>query len=118
MCHSFSSPACFADEELQLDADGAEVLSETFNILSLKEIKLQAMSAPIESTEGEEPEDENMATIVKAVLQVAQKKVVSQVSNDCQVMQSLIKKKQWNLLISEQISVLMRSVESLNLRVC
>uniref|UniRef100_A0AAQ4SAF4 Condensin complex subunit 1 C-terminal domain-containing protein n=1 Tax=Gasterosteus aculeatus aculeatus TaxID=481459 RepID=A0AAQ4SAF4_GASAC len=71
--------ACFADEELQLDADGAEVLSETFNILSLKEIKLQAMSAPIESTEGEEPEDENMATIVKAVLQVAQKKVVSQV---------------------------------------
>ncbi|KAM8860215.1 condensin-2 complex subunit D3 isoform 1-T3 [Spinachia spinachia] len=71
--------ACFADEELQLDADGAEVLSETFNILSLKEMKLQAMSAPMEGAEGEEPEDENMATIVKAVLQVAQKKVVSQV---------------------------------------
>ncbi|XP_037322462.2 condensin-2 complex subunit D3 [Pungitius pungitius] len=71
--------ACFADEELQLDEDGAEVLSETFNILSLKEMKLQAMSTPIEGAGGEEPEDENMATIMKAVLQVAQKKVVSQV---------------------------------------
>ncbi|XP_008288507.1 condensin-2 complex subunit D3 [Stegastes partitus] len=68
--------ACFADEELPLDADGAEILSETFNILSLKEMKLQAMSTPTVGSTGEEPEEENMA---KAVLQVAQKKVVSQV---------------------------------------
>ncbi|KAM6922519.1 condensin-2 complex subunit D3 [Lycodopsis pacificus] len=71
--------ACFADEELPLDADGAEILSETFNILSLKEIKLQAISTPAGSAAGEEPEEDNMATMAKAALQVAQKKVVSQV---------------------------------------
>ncbi|XP_029031397.1 condensin-2 complex subunit D3 isoform X2 [Betta splendens] len=68
--------ACFADEELPLDADGAEILSETFNVLSLKEMKLRAVSA---TTAEEEPEEENMANMAKAVLQVAQKKVVSQV---------------------------------------
>uniref|UniRef100_A0A3Q1H262 Condensin-2 complex subunit D3 n=1 Tax=Acanthochromis polyacanthus TaxID=80966 RepID=A0A3Q1H262_9TELE len=67
--------ACFADEELPLDADGAEILSETFSILSLKEMKVQAILTPA----GEEPEEENMATMAKAVLQAAQKKVVSQV---------------------------------------
>ncbi|XP_068597136.1 condensin-2 complex subunit D3 [Brachionichthys hirsutus] len=67
--------ACFADEELPLDADGAELLSETFKVLSLKEMKLKAISAA-----GEEPEEEeNMATMAKAVLQAAHKKVVSQV---------------------------------------
>ncbi|XP_017277136.1 condensin-2 complex subunit D3 isoform X2 [Kryptolebias marmoratus] len=71
--------ACFADEELPLDADGAEILSETFNILSLKEMKLQAISAPAGGAGGEEPEEENMATMTKAVMQAAQKKVVSQV---------------------------------------
>ncbi|XP_031735143.1 condensin-2 complex subunit D3 isoform X2 [Anarrhichthys ocellatus] len=71
--------ACFADEELPLDADGAEILSDTFNILSLKEMKLQAISTPAGSAAGEEPEEENMTTMAKAVLQVAQKKVVSQV---------------------------------------
>ncbi|XP_047460078.1 condensin-2 complex subunit D3 [Mugil cephalus] len=72
--------ACFADEELPLDADGAEILSETFNVLSLKEMKLQAISAPAGAAAGgEEPEEENMATMAKAVLQAAQKKVVSQV---------------------------------------
>lgn len=71
----FPIPACFADKELPLDADGAEILSETFNILSLKEMKLQAISVPA----GEEPEEENVATMAKAVLQAAQKKVVSQV---------------------------------------
>lgn len=71
--------ACFVDEELPLDADGAEILSETFNILSLKEMKLQAISAPAGVTTGEEAEDENMATVAKAVLQAAQNKVVSQV---------------------------------------
>uniref|UniRef100_A0A3P9Q8W3 Non-SMC condensin II complex, subunit D3 n=1 Tax=Poecilia reticulata TaxID=8081 RepID=A0A3P9Q8W3_POERE len=71
--------ACFADEELPLDADGAEILSETFNVLSLKELKLQAFSAPAGGAGSEEPEEENMATMTKAVLQVVQKKVVSQV---------------------------------------
>ncbi|KAM4600057.1 condensin-2 complex subunit D3 [Fundulus diaphanus] len=71
--------ACFADEELPLDADGAEILSETFNVLSLEEFKLQAVSAPVGGAGGEEPEEEMVATMTKAVLQVAQKKVLSQV---------------------------------------
>lgn len=71
--------ACFADDELPLDADGAEILSETFNVLSLKEFKLQAISAPAGGAGGEDPEEENVATMTKVVLQVAQKKVVSQV---------------------------------------
>ncbi|XP_069370449.1 condensin-2 complex subunit D3 isoform X2 [Paralichthys olivaceus] len=71
--------ACFVDEELPLDTDGAEMLSETFNILSLKEMKLQAISAPTGVMAGEETEEENMATMAKTVLQAAQKKVVSQV---------------------------------------
>ncbi|XP_049457118.1 condensin-2 complex subunit D3 [Epinephelus fuscoguttatus] len=71
--------ACFADEELPLDADGVEILSETFNILSLKEMKLQAISTPAGGATGDDPEEENMATMAKAVLQAAQKKVVSQV---------------------------------------
>ena len=73
------------DEELPLDADGAEMLSETFNILSLKEMKLQAISAPAGVMAGEETEEENMATMAKAVLQAAQKKVVSQASNSGKV---------------------------------
>ncbi|KAE8280284.1 Condensin-2 complex subunit D3 Non-SMC condensin II complex subunit D3 [Larimichthys crocea] len=71
--------ACFADEELPLDAEGAEILSETFSILSLKEMKLQAVSSAAGGAAGEEPEEENMATMAKAVLQAAKKKVVSQV---------------------------------------
>ncbi|XP_036980701.1 condensin-2 complex subunit D3 [Acanthopagrus latus] len=71
--------ACFADEELPLDADGAAILSETFKILSLKEMKLQAISAGAGGPAGEEPEEENMANMAKAVIQAAQKKVVSQV---------------------------------------
>ncbi|KAM9364165.1 LOW QUALITY PROTEIN: condensin-2 complex subunit D3-L-like [Pholidichthys leucotaenia] len=70
---------CFADEELPLDADGAEILSETFNILTLKEMKLQAMSASAGGATAEEGEEENMATMAKAIMQAAQKKVVSQV---------------------------------------
>ncbi|CAB1460542.1 unnamed protein product [Pleuronectes platessa] len=70
--------ACFVDEELPLDADGAVMLSETFNILSLKEMKLQAISAPPGIMAGGETEEENMATMAKAALQAAQKKVVSQ----------------------------------------
>lgn len=50
--------------------------------MSLKEMKLQAVSSTTGGTAGEEPEEEEkMATMAKAVLQAAQKKVVSQVSN-------------------------------------
>ncbi|XP_055018582.1 condensin-2 complex subunit D3 isoform X2 [Boleophthalmus pectinirostris] len=66
---------CFADGELPLDSDGADILSETFGVLSLKEMKLRAMKSSSAAV-GEEPEAENMA---KAVLETAQKKVVSQV---------------------------------------
>lgn len=75
----FPTSACFADEELPLDADGAAILSETFKILSLKEMKLQSISAGTAGPAGEEPEEENMANMAKAVIQAAQKKVVSQV---------------------------------------
>lgn len=76
-----TSTVCFADEDLPLDADGAEILSETFNVLSLKEMKLQAISNAAGGAAGEEPdEEERIATMTKAVLQAAQKKVVSQVS--------------------------------------
>ncbi|KAK5908137.1 hypothetical protein CgunFtcFv8_016218 [Champsocephalus gunnari] len=71
--------ACFADDELPLDADGADILSETFRILSLKEMKLQAISRPAGGAAAEEVEEENMATMARAVMQAAQKKVVSQV---------------------------------------
>ncbi|XP_077468877.1 condensin-2 complex subunit D3 [Stigmatopora argus] len=69
--------ACFADEELPLDADGSDILSETFHILTLKEMKLQAMFQPL--TSGDEQEEANMATMAKVVLQTAQNKVASQV---------------------------------------
>lgn len=42
-------------------------------------MKLRAICAPAGGATGEEPEEENMATMAKAVLQAAQKKVVSQV---------------------------------------
>uniref|UniRef100_A0A672SVU2 Condensin-2 complex subunit D3-like n=1 Tax=Sinocyclocheilus grahami TaxID=75366 RepID=A0A672SVU2_SINGR len=70
-----SSPASFVDSELPLDSDSSELLSDTFDILSLKEMKLTAMSGP---AAGEEPQEDEMA-MAKAVLQVAQKKLVSQV---------------------------------------
>ncbi|XP_077437958.1 condensin-2 complex subunit D3 [Vanacampus margaritifer] len=71
--------ACFANEELPLDADGAGILSDTFNILTLKEMKLQAVSHPPGGAAAEEREEADMATMAKAVLQAAQNKVVSQV---------------------------------------
>ncbi|XP_030643580.1 condensin-2 complex subunit D3 [Chanos chanos] len=67
--------ACFVDGELPLDSDGAELLADTFDVLSLREIKLTAMSAP---SGGEDPQEDEMA-MAKAVIQVAQKKLISQV---------------------------------------
>lgn len=64
--------ACFVDSELPLDSEGAELLADVFDVLSLKEIKLMAMSGPSPSDEA--PEDE--MAVAKAVLQ---KKLVSQV---------------------------------------
>ncbi|XP_065110750.1 condensin-2 complex subunit D3 isoform X2 [Paramisgurnus dabryanus] len=67
--------ASFVDSDLPLDSDGSELLADTFDVLSLKEMKLTAMSGP---AAGEEPQEDEMA-MAKAVLQVAQKKLVSQV---------------------------------------
>uniref|UniRef100_A0A671K990 Condensin-2 complex subunit D3 n=1 Tax=Sinocyclocheilus anshuiensis TaxID=1608454 RepID=A0A671K990_9TELE len=67
--------ASFVDSELPLDSDSSELLADTFDILSLKEMKLTAMSGP---AAGEEPQEDEMA-MAKAVLHVAQKKLVSQV---------------------------------------
>lgn len=71
----FYSQACFVDSELPLDSDGSELLADTFDVLSLKEMKLTAMSGP---AAGEEPQEDEMA-MAKAVLQVAQKKLITQV---------------------------------------
>uniref|UniRef100_A0A8K9V3N1 Non-SMC condensin II complex subunit D3 n=1 Tax=Oncorhynchus mykiss TaxID=8022 RepID=A0A8K9V3N1_ONCMY len=70
--------ACFVDGELPLDGDGAAVLAETFGILSLKEIKLSALSEAA-GAGGDEPQEDEQMAMAKAVMQVAQKKVVSQV---------------------------------------
>ncbi|XP_067297852.1 condensin-2 complex subunit D3 isoform X2 [Pseudorasbora parva] len=67
--------ASFVDSELPLDSQGSELLADTFDILSMKEMKLTAMSGP---AAGEEPQEDEMA-MAKAVIQVAQKKLVSQV---------------------------------------
>ncbi|XP_049592044.1 condensin-2 complex subunit D3 [Syngnathus scovelli] len=67
--------ACFANDELPLNADAEDILSDTFNILTLKEMKLQATG----SAAGEEQDEENMSTMAKAVFQAAQNKVISQV---------------------------------------
>ncbi|TRY56494.1 hypothetical protein DNTS_008784 [Danionella cerebrum] len=67
--------AVFVDSELPLDSEGSELLADTFDILSLKEMKLTAMSG---QAAGEEPQEDEMA-LAKAVLQVSQKKLVSQV---------------------------------------
>lgn len=66
-----------------MDQDGAEILSETFSILSLKEMKLQVGTgaAATGGAAGEEGDEEGgVATMTKKVLQAAQKKVVQQVS--------------------------------------
>ncbi|XP_010892297.2 condensin-2 complex subunit D3 isoform X3 [Esox lucius] len=70
--------ACFVDGELLLDADGAAVLGETFGILSLKEIKLSALSGAA-GLGGDEPQEDEQMAMAKAVMEVAQKKAISQV---------------------------------------
>uniref|UniRef100_A0AAY4ABB0 Condensin complex subunit 1 C-terminal domain-containing protein n=1 Tax=Denticeps clupeoides TaxID=299321 RepID=A0AAY4ABB0_9TELE len=63
--------AGFVDGELPLDADGAELLADTFDVLSLREMKLSSMTA---QDGADEPQDEQAA-----VVKVIQKKLVSQV---------------------------------------
>nr|XP_056716845.1 condensin-2 complex subunit D3 [Euleptes europaea] len=68
--------ACFVDGVLPLNIEASELLSDTFEILSCKEIKLSAMRSRPE--EDLQPEEDEMA-MADAVMQVAQKKLISQV---------------------------------------
>lgn len=70
------SPASFVDGLVPLDKEASDLLSDTFEVLSSKEIKLSTMR----SKPGEEvqPDDDEIA-MATAVMQVAQKKLISQV---------------------------------------
>uniref|UniRef100_A0A8D0HCJ9 Condensin-2 complex subunit D3 n=1 Tax=Sphenodon punctatus TaxID=8508 RepID=A0A8D0HCJ9_SPHPU len=68
--------ACFVDGVLPLDIEASELLSDTFEILSCKEIKLSAMRS--KPDEDVQPDEDEMA-MANAVMQVAQKKIISQV---------------------------------------
>ncbi|NWS44292.1 CNDD3 protein, partial [Probosciger aterrimus] len=73
---SHSILACFVDNVLPLDLEANELLSDTFAVLSCKEIKLSTMrSKPEEDFQAEEDE----MAMANAVVQVAQKKLISQV---------------------------------------
>nr|XP_034995387.1 condensin-2 complex subunit D3 [Zootoca vivipara] len=68
--------ACFVDGALPLDLEASALLSDTFEVLSCKEIKLSAMKSRPE--DDIEPDEDQLA-IANAVMQVAQKKMISQV---------------------------------------
>uniref|UniRef100_A0A8C5SPB8 Condensin-2 complex subunit D3 n=1 Tax=Laticauda laticaudata TaxID=8630 RepID=A0A8C5SPB8_LATLA len=68
--------ACFVDGILPLNMEANQLLSDTFEILSCKEIKLSAMRSRPE--EDIQPEEDELA-MANAVMQVAQKKLISQV---------------------------------------
>ncbi|XP_052611229.1 condensin-2 complex subunit D3 isoform X2 [Peromyscus californicus insignis] len=67
--------ACFTDGILPLDMEASELLSDTFDILSSKEIKLLAMRA---QACKDLLEDDDMA-LANVVMQEAQMKIISQV---------------------------------------
>ncbi|XP_029412551.1 condensin-2 complex subunit D3 isoform X3 [Nannospalax galili] len=67
--------ACFTDGILPLDMEASELLSDTFDILSSKEIKLLAMTA---KTYKDLLEEDDMA-LANVVMQEAQMKLISQV---------------------------------------
>lgn len=69
--------ACFVDKDLPLDMEASELLSDTFAILSCKEIKLSTMRS--KPDEDMQPEDDELA-MANAVMQAAQKKLISQVN--------------------------------------
>ncbi|XP_003795966.1 condensin-2 complex subunit D3 [Otolemur garnettii] len=68
--------ACFADGVLPLDLDASELLSDTFDVLSSKEIKLLAMRS---KPDKELLIEEDDMALANAVMQEAQKKLISQV---------------------------------------
>lgn len=72
-----SFPACFADGILPLDMEASELLSDTFEVLSSKEIKLLAMRSKADKDLLMEEDDTALAN---AVMQEAQKRLISQVS--------------------------------------
>ncbi|NXT24846.1 CNDD3 protein, partial [Syrrhaptes paradoxus] len=73
---SHSILACFVDKVLPLDLEASELLSDTFDILSCREIKLSTMRS--KPDEDLQPDEDEMA-MANAVMQVAQKKLISQV---------------------------------------
>ncbi|XP_063211320.1 condensin-2 complex subunit D3 isoform X3 [Chroicocephalus ridibundus] len=73
---SHSILACFVDNVLPLDLEASELLSDTFAVLSCKEIKLSTMRS--KPDEDGQPDEDEMA-MANAVMQVAQKKLISQV---------------------------------------
>ncbi|KAF5921357.1 hypothetical protein HPG69_019406, partial [Diceros bicornis minor] len=68
--------ACFADGILPLDLEASELLSDTFEVLSSKEIKLLAMRSKPDKDLIMEEDDMALANVV---MQEAQKKLISQV---------------------------------------
>ena len=70
-------PACFADGDLPLDMEASELLSDTFEVLSSKEIRLQALRSRADKEQLGEEEELAQA---RAALQESQKKLLSQVS--------------------------------------
>ncbi|NXK07359.1 CNDD3 protein, partial [Herpetotheres cachinnans] len=73
---SHSILACFVDNVLPLDLEANELLSDTFAVLSCKEIKLSTMRS--KPDEDIQPDEDEMA-MANAVMQAAQKKLISQV---------------------------------------
>lgn len=73
----YSLSACFADGILPLDMEASELLSDTFEVLSSKEIKLLAMRSKPDKDLLVEEDDMALANVV---MQEAQKKLISQVS--------------------------------------
>ncbi|XP_074833050.1 condensin-2 complex subunit D3 [Carettochelys insculpta] len=73
---SLNIMACFVDGILPMDMEANELLSDTFEILSCKEIKLSAMRS--KPDEDIQPDEDEMA-MANAVMQAAQKKLISQV---------------------------------------
>ncbi|KAF4009542.1 hypothetical protein G4228_000408 [Cervus hanglu yarkandensis] len=67
--------ACFADGDLPLDMEASELLSDTFEVLSSKEIRLQALRARADKEQLGEEEELAQA---RAALQESQKKLLSQ----------------------------------------
>ncbi|XP_069752394.1 condensin-2 complex subunit D3 [Narcine bancroftii] len=67
--------ACFVDGMLPLDMEANELLSDTFVVMSCKEIKLSS----IRTKAGDEPQLDDEMAMATAVMQAAQKKLISQV---------------------------------------